>query len=517
MLAGAAADVLRTAGPGTRVWHLPDELCVIPGITDAHLHLGMSARAATALDLDDAPDRSAILQRIATAHRTLAAAGDTATPLEGHGWSVDRYAGWPTADDLVSVAAGRTVALWSHDHHARWVSRDLVRAAVPVAGAHASLVRRDAAGEPTGILHEAAAALVDPLLPAWDAERRAAALAAYARDLAALGVTGVHDPGELADEAGLGLGPGLVRTLARDGRLPLRVTASVREPQLDAALDAGMRTGAGEGRYRDGWLKLFSDGALGSRSAALLAPWAADDPAGPPVGDPTGLLTASPDQLLALATRATAGGIAVQIHGIGDRAVRVALDVLARLPPVGDARHRVEHAQLVDPADVPRFAALGVAASVQPCHLCTDEPAMRAAWGERTANAFPLASLDASGALIPFGTDAPVESPDPWRNLAAAVSRSDPGWPAAIGPFHPEQALPVDRTLRAACLDPALTAGRHDLGHLLDGAAADLLIVPVDGILDPGPRGARLAATRPLATLIDGEVVHLASGYQPDA
>ena len=142
---------------------------------------------------------------------------------------------------------------------------------------------------------------------------------------------------------------------------------------------------------------------------------------------------------------------------------------------------------------------------------------MRAAWGERTANAFPLASLDASGALIPFGTDAPVESPDPWRNLAAAVSRSDPGWPAAIGPFHPEQALPVDRALRAGCLDPAITAGRHDLGHLLDGAAADLLVVPVDGILDPGPRGARLAATRPLATLIDGEVVHLASGYQPDA
>jgi len=196
--------------------------------------------------------------------------------------------------------------------------------------------------------------------------------------------------------------------------------------------------------------------------------------------------------------------------------VRVALDVLAQLPRIGDARHRVEHAQLVDPADVPRFAALGVAASVQPCHLCTDEPAMRAAWGDRTGNAFPLASLDASGALIPFGTDAPVESPDPWRGLAAAVSRSDPGWPAVTGPFHSEQALPVDRALRAASLDPAIIAGRHDLGHLSGGAAADMLVVPAEGIHDPGRRGARLAATRPLATLIDGEVVHLASGYQPD-
>jgi predicted amidohydrolase YtcJ len=207
--------------------------------------------------------------------------------------------------------------------------------------------------------------------------------------------------------------------------------------------------------------------------------------------------------------------MAVQIHGIGDRAVRVALDVLARLPRLA-ARHRVEHAQLVDGADVPRFAAHEVAASVQPCHLCTDEPAMRVAWGVRTAQAFPLASLAASGALIPFGTDAPVESPDPWRNLAAAVSRSDVAWPDTRGPFHIEQALSVDRALRAACLDPALTAGRHDLGRLSAGSAADLVVVPVAGLLDPGPRAARLAATRPLATLIDGQVSYLAPGHDPD-
>jgi predicted amidohydrolase YtcJ len=177
----------------------------------------------------------------------------------------------------------------------------------------------------------------------------------------------------------------------------------------------------------------------------------------------------------------------------------------------------VEHAQLVDRADIPRFGELGIAASVQPCHLCTDEPAMRVAWGTRTASAFPLASLAASSALIPLGTDAPVESPDPWRNLAAAVARSDPGWPAATGPFHAEQALTVDRALRAACIDPAITAGRGDLGRLVPGALADLSIVPVDGLLDPGTRGTRLADTRPLATLVDGELAHLSPGYDPDA
>jgi predicted amidohydrolase YtcJ len=513
---GEAGAVLALAGPSTRVWRLPDGLCVVPGITDAHLHLGMAARAATALSLDDAVDGAGMLGRIAAAHRRLVADGDRTSAIEGHGWSIDRFGGWPTSHDLDAAAPGRSVALWSHDHHARWVSADLARAASERAGGLGPLVRRDAAGQPTGILHEAAAALVDPLLPRWDEQRFVDALAAYARTLAGLGVTGVHDPGELADVTALDQGPALYRRLAEAGRLPVRVWASVRELQLPAAIAAGMRTGSGVGRYRDGWLKLFADGSLGSRSAALLAPWEADDPAGPPVGDPTGLLTATPDGLLARGRQAAAAGIAVQVHGIGDRAVRVALDVLGRLPPVGGGRHRVEHAQLIDPGDVPRFAALGVAASVQPCHLCTDEPAMRAGWGERTANAFPLAALDRVGCLMPLGTDAPVEPPDPWRNLAAAVSRADPVWPADRPAFHAEQALTVERALRAACLDAALVAGSEDLGRLVADARADLLVVPADGLFDPGERGVRLAATRPLATLIDGEVAYLASGFDPD-
>lgn len=513
---GAAAEMLALAGPTSRVWRLGDGSCVVPGITDAHLHLGLASRAATELDLDDASDRRAILERIGAVHARLAAGDDRATPIEGHGWSIDRLGGWPTAMDLERVAPGRTVALWSHDHHARWVSGDLLETAVAVAGAIGPLIRRDEAGRPTGILHEAAAALVDPLLPAWDDARRTEALAAYARTLASLGVTGVHDPGELADVTTLDGGPALYRALAEADRLPLRVWASVRALQLPAAVAAGMRTGAGSGRYRDGWLKLFADGSLGSRSAALLAPWDADDPAGPPVGDARGLLTATSEGLLAPATKATAAAIAVQVHGIGDRAVRLALDVLAQVPAVPGVRHRVEHAQLVDPADVPRFASLDVAASVQPCHLCTDEPAMRAGWGARTTDAFPLAALDAAGALIPFGTDAPVESPDPWRNIAAAVTREDPTWPSGRGPFHREQTLSVERALRAACLDPALVAGRADLGRLVPGAIADLVVVPLAGLLDPGPRGATLAATRPLATVIDGAVAHQAPGFDPD-
>jgi predicted amidohydrolase YtcJ len=513
---GAVDEILGLAGPSTRVWRLGDDLCVVPGITDAHLHLGMAARAATTLDLHDAHDRQAVLARIGAVHGSLVAAGDATTPIEGRGWSLDVYRGWPTADDLAAVAPGRTVALWSHDLHTRWVSSDLLEVADRAPGSLEGLVRRDASGRATGILHEGAAALVDPVLPAWGADRRRSALEAYAHSLAAFGVTAVHDPGGLDDEPGIDLGPALYRQLARDERLPLRVWASVRAPQLRAAIDGGMRTGSGDGRYRDGWLKLFADGSLGSRSAALLAPYEADDPAGPPVGDTAGLLTSAPEDLVALAGQAATAGIAVQIHGIGDRAVRVALDVLASVPVVRGVHHRVEHAQLVDAADIPRFAALGVAASVQPCHLCTDAPAMRVAWGARTASAFPLATLDRAGSLIAMGTDAPVESPDPWRNLAAAVARADPSWPAGIGPLHPEQALPVHRALRAACLDPATVAGRGSLGRLVTGARADLVVVPVEGLLDPGPVGERLARTRPLATLIDGRTAYQGPGFDAD-
>ena len=176
------------------------------------------------------------------------------------------------------------------------------------------------------------------------------------------------------------------------------------------------------------------------------------------------------DVLRALANRAAGANIAVQIHGIGDAAVRTALDTLAELPPHPDGvRHRVEHAQLVHPDDLARFAALGVAASVQPCHRLSDAPAQRAAWGARAEWTFPLRDLDRSGALIAFGTDAPVESPDPWRNLAAAIG-------AAEG--SERQTLPLWRAIRAATVDPARSIGSELEGRLVPGSPADLIVVP---------------------------------------
>jgi predicted amidohydrolase YtcJ len=519
---GTWREVQALIGRATLVWRLRDDLAVVPGITDAHLHLAAAAVAASQLDVSGAAGRVDTLALVRAAHEAMAAdevrAGEVGGGwLLGHGWSMDRMASWPTASDLEAVAPGRRVALWAHDHHARWVSV----AALAAAAIHGSdapprggEIRRGSNGDATGILHENAATLVDRAIPAPTAGQLEAAIVAYAPTLLALGVTGAHDPGQLVDDENSAAGPWLYREMALAGRLPLRVVASIRERQIGRAGAWGMRSGRAAGRYRDGWLKLFADGSLGSRSAALLEPYEADDRGGPPVGGPRGMPLRTQSELDELARAAMADGIAVQIHAIGDGAVRIALDVLAGLPPApGGVRHRIEHAQLVAAEDVARFAALDIAASVQPCHLCSDAVAARSAWGTRTSQAFPLAALDAAGVLIPFGTDAPVEPPDPWRGLAAAVSRRDIAWPREREPFHPEQALPVWRALRAACVDPAISIGAMDEGRLLPGSRADLLVIPAEGFLSDGPAGAAaLAVTRPLATLLDGQP----HGGEPD-
>ena len=285
----------------------------------------------------------------------------------------------------------------------------------------------------------------------------------------------------------------------------MRVHGCIRDPQLDRALELGLRSGEGIGRYTTGWLKLFVDGSLGSRSAALLAPYD-DADANPPTGGPTGMVVTDADELRDLLLRAARGGIVGEVHAIGDAAVRMALDVLAQTPRVAaPLRPRIEHAQLVHPADQPRFGALGIAASVQPVHLRNDAEQQRLAWGARAQNTFPLRTFVETGALIPFGTDAPVEPPDPWPGIAVALARRDPFDPGAE-PTGVDQAISVERAFRAACLDPALVAGRADLGRLLAGCVADLIVVP-DLVARERPGIAELASVRPLATLIDGEVV----------
>jgi predicted amidohydrolase YtcJ len=260
-------------------------------------------------------------------------------------------------------------------------------------------------------------------------------------------------------------------------------------------------------RARLGWLKLFADGTLGSRTAALLEA-IEPEPGNPlPAGTERGVFITPPERLAALASRAAAAGIATIIHAIGDHAVRAALDALE--PTVGRVplMPRLEHVQLLHPDDRPRFARAGVAASIQPIHLRADAAAARRLWGDRAeTNGYTWRTLADSGAVLAFGTDAPVEPIDPWPGLAMAVTRSDPGWPDGTPPFGPHEALTLERAIRAACIGPAVTAREPDRGRLVPGQRADLIVLPIAALTEPVEPGGALATARPRLVLVDGAV-----------
>ena len=518
LAAGSRPEVELLVGPRTHRIELgPDEVA-LPGLTDSHLHLAAASIALDQIELTDDATLEDGLRRIARAH----ALADPGAWLAGHGWMRDRWGGWPTATELERVAPGRRVALWAHDHHALWVSHAALAGAgvgISTGNPPGGAIRRLEDGRPSGVLHESATVLVTAQIPAPTAAAYEAALPRLGRDLLALGVVAVHDPGLLRPDPRLDGPHAAYASLADAGRLPVRVHASIRAEALDHAIARGLHSGDRlgadpAGRARLGWLKVFADGSLGSRTAAMLEPFEPEPSPGAvarAVGGPDaghGIWLTEPQVLGRLTSRAAAGGIATQIHGIGDAAVRAALDAFGpkstRSLPL---RPRVEHAQLVDPADLPRFGRLGIVASVQPVHLRSDAAQARRAWGARAESAsYAWRALLRSGATLAFGTDAPVEPIDPWPGLALAINRHWPGWPPGTPHFGPDQALTLDETLRGACLGPAQAEGAVDRGRLTAGQRADVIVIPAAAIAGPIEAGGPLAETRPRLVLVDGRV-----------
>ena len=511
--AGSAIELETRADPHTRRIELGPGEIAVPGLTDAHLHVAEAAIEATLLDLEGAATLEDGLRSVTERHGALA---DRDSWLIGQGWDSDRWGGWPTAEALEAAAPGRRVALWAHDHHALWVSTAGLRstgvdrfAGNPPGG----IVRRDDAGAPSGILHETAARLVSRELPPPSAAEIEAAIPALVRRLLAVGVTGVHDPAQLAADEDLSRAFVAYRNLDERGDLALRIHACIREESLAVAAERGLRTGsslseANPSRVTFGWLKLFADGTVGSRTAALLEPLEPEPDRPVPAGQERGVWFTDPAELAELAARAAGQGITTTIHAIGDAAVRGSLDALE--PTVGKTPYmpRLEHIQLATPEDRARFGKLGIGASVQPVHLRADAAAARKTWGARAeANGYPLRSLLDGGAVVAFGTDAPVEPVDPWPGIAMAVLRRDAGWAEDVERFGWQEALTLSEALRCATLAPALTTREPDRGRLTPGMLADLTVLPA------APRDAvetardGMVEVRPRLTMLDGEVV----------
>jgi predicted amidohydrolase YtcJ len=505
VFAGRRADVNPPAGE--REIDLGGR-AVLPGLVDAHGHLMHLARLRLALDVAGLGSEATAAARVA-ARAAIARPGEW---ISGRGWDQNRWpeARFPTRASLDRAAPEHPVTLVRIDGHAIWANSTALRIAAidrhtpdPPGGR----VERDPSGEPTGILIDAAQELVRRVEPRPTAAQFEDAVRAAVTDCLAVGLTGVHEMGADLDALAA------YRRLAAAGAFPFRNYVALRGADAlawQAALENGPTAG-GDARLVVGAVKLMADGALGSRGAALHAPYC-DDPTN------RGLLLLPVDELEARARAAAARGFQVCVHAIGDRANTLVLDVLESVlrgrpsaaggrvaaVPGADPRHRVEHAQILAPADIRRFRALGVVPSMQPTHCTSDMPwADQRLGAERLPGAYAWRSLLQTGTVIAGGSDFPVELPNPFHGIHAAVTRRprsgpDPGW-------QPEQRMTRGEAVRAFTAWNAYAAHQEtSIGTLERGKAADLVVCSGDVFTCSDPE---IAAIAPMLTLVAGEIV----------
>jgi len=471
---------------------------VVPGFTDCHIHFVEYALRLARIDLSGVRSRAEALRLVAERART-ARPGEW---LLGGGWDRNLWddPSFPTREDLDSVAPRNPVALGSKDGHSLWAnSLALARAGItaetpdPPGG---EIERRAGTGEPTGILKETAKRLVEEVIEKPSPEAIQSALKVAMANAHRAGLTGIHDcEDELAFAA--------FQELSKQGELGLRVLMHVPAENLDHAIGLGLRTGFGNEWLRVGGVKIFADGALGSRTAAMLAPYQ-DEPHN------LGIVVTPKEELRELIRKASRAGLSVAIHAIGDRANRDVLDVLEEGRQAGEGaglRHRIEHVQLLHPADIPRLAKLGVIASMQPIHATSDMEMVRRHWGEeRARGAYAWRSLLDAGTVLVFGSDCPVETLNPLVGIHAAVTRRRAdGSPGPEG-WHPEERITVEEAVRAYTLGAAYASGEErEKGSIAPGKLADLVVLSQDIFAIP-PMS--ILETRVEATIFDGQFVY---------
>ncbi|MDM4766117.1 amidohydrolase [Pelomonas sp. SE-A7] len=475
---------------------------LMPGLIDAHGHVMDLGLARRSLQLRDTADLGAALAAV----KAYAAARPQATWLLGGGWNqaVWKLGRFPTAAELDAAESQRPVWLERVDGHAGWAnSRALQIAGITrdTPDPRGGKIERDERGEPTGVLVDAAMGLMGRHIPAPSTDELRAALDAAQDELLSLGLTAVQDAG-VADEVDQ-----LLREYAASGKLKIRIDGMGRGSDarlFERMRQAGPYKGDADGLYSLRAVKLFADGALGSRGAALLAPYS-DAP------QTQGLLFQNDSQLLAQMRAAAKAGLQVNVHAIGDAANRQVIQGFETLQrELGSKstqlRHRIEHAQVIAVNDIPRLAKAQLIASVQPTHATSDMNMAEDRVGpQRIQGAYAWQRLLKSGARLACGSDFPVEEPSPWAGLYAAITRQDQeGKPP--GGWYGQQALNQLQALDCFTRGAAFAAHREgEIGTLTPGARADFILVDHDPL---GSSPTALLKTQVLQTWVGGRLVY---------
>lgn len=484
------------AGPDTEQVDAAGRV-LLPAFTDAHIHLVEYGRSLGILHLDQARSIGEVVDLVA------AAAGSTppGTWIRGLGWNRNLWVGspFPTRESLDGVAPNHPVMLDSKDLHAVWVNS----AALKLAGITARtpdpaggvIVRDSATGEPTGVLKEnPAIKLITERIPPPEPASYRKAISDATRELHRHGIAAVHVPEGRRELAA-------VMDSWQRRELELRVLWMVSAEDLAGLANAGLQCGFGDEWLRLGPVKAFADGALGSRTADMNAPYEGEK-------DNRGVEVQSTEQLSALVEYAALHNWSVAIHAIGDRANSRVLDALERhwrAWTTRKLRPRIEHVQLLAPEDLPRLGAMGIIASMQPIHCPSDLEMAEKRWGTRCSGGYAWRSLLESGARLAFGSDAPVEEPCVLKGLHAAITRQrENGLPA--GGWYPEQRLSLTEAVECYTMGGAYAAGQErESGSLTAGKHADMILLSQDIFRLPPQE---LLSTQVDLTIINGEIVH---------
>jgi predicted amidohydrolase YtcJ len=487
---------------------------VFPGLTDAHIHLQKYALGLGYIDCETTTQKEC-LKRVEERARN--------TPPEqwirGHGWNHNDWSeGLGNTSILDPVTPRNPAYLTAKSLHAAWINSLTLKAAKITADTPDppdGSIQRDSSGNPTGILFEGAMRLVSQVIPEPTAQELTDDLRLAQSSLCRMGLTGAHDFDRRTCFSSL-------QILHQNGDLRLRVVKSIPVEDLSYAITLGLRSGFGDDTLQIGGVKAFADGALGPHTAALLRPYN-NDP------DNRGVLLLKAEKIFDIGRLAVENGLSLAIHAIGDWANREVITALSQLKTFEQdlhkkkksatqaskpLRHRIEHVQLIHPDDLPYLAQLNVIASMQPIHALSDMAMADQLWGERAEYGYAwrsilntsLSKMGGNYPVLAFGSDAPVDSPNPFWGLHAAITRRRvDGTPGPNG-WYPTQKLSLAEALRGYTWGAAYAAGKENkLGKLMPGFMADLIVLEMDPFqIDPE----QVRDILPVGTMINGSWVY---------